>query len=121
MPSASVFETSHPALRLCREAKEKPEAVAGFVFFQWERLGWPIPDAVIPLPGAKGIAQAFASWLDRPYIPVMLRWDCDIEVLEEDWILLLLAEKQSLQILQSSAEALSEAFPKKIYALSLLS
>ncbi len=120
IPRASVFETSPSTRRLCREAKEKPEAIAAFALFQWERLNWPMPDVVVPLPGALQIAKPFAAWLHRPYDRIFHRWNCDVESLEEDGILLLLSEKDSAMPLQKSIETLSGAFPKKIYALSLL-
>jgi len=123
-PFAYVFESSAQAYRLCREGKEHPDAMTAFMVVQWEKLRWPIPDVVVPLPGARCFAKSFSSWLETSYAPVLSRcldqWDCDVEALQEDQTLLLLGEKVSRSMLQGAIEALSEAFPKKIYVLSLL-
>ena len=123
-PSAFVFESTTSAFCVCREAKEAPEALAAFLFVQWERLQWPVPDAVIPLPGASRLAASFSSWLGSSYASVLSYgggfWECASDRLEEDKILLLLGERASWETLREAAAALGETFPKKVYALSLL-
>ena len=123
-PSAFVFEPSPPAYQLCKEGKEAPEAMAAFLFVQWERLHWPFPDVVVPLPGAKELAKVFSFWLNSSYMPVLSYcnglWECSVEALEEDLIVLILGDKVSLDLLKEAALALNQSFPKKIYALTLL-
>lgn len=98
--------------------------MAGFLIVQWARLNWPIPDVVIPLPGASHLARSFADWLGCSCAKVLKSfhgsWKCAADSLEENQVFLLLANKTSVEMLEGAAMALREAFPKKIYALSLL-
>lgn len=119
IPSSFVFERSKPVLRLYREAKEKPDDLAAFALFQWERLGWPIPDVIIPLPEVVEITKVFAKWLDRPCVQIF-RLGADLMLLEEDSVLLLISESDDPFLLQERIKVLGGAFPKKIYSLSLL-
>lgn len=110
-PSAFVFESTQPALRLCKGREEDPDSLAAFALLQWERLEWPFPDAIVPLPEAKSFARSFASWLDRPCLSA--------ERLDEDAILLLLGKCVSLKEIHEASERICEAFPKKVYVLTL--
>ncbi|HSX37249.1 MAG TPA: hypothetical protein VLE95_00275 [Chlamydiales bacterium] len=124
-PSAFVFETSSPALYLCQAAIEEcPEVLASFAFVQWERLGWPIPDVVIPCPGSLLVAKPFACLLNRPCFNVLRSWNgnwsCDTSVLNEDRCFLLFSMENSMDDLASGIDALIQAFPKKIFVLTLM-
>ena len=114
IPVASVFERSSASIRLAQEAREKPEAIAAFLIFQWTRLHWEIPDAVIPHGGRFPLAKFFGEALSRPCILPR-----DVGLLEEDQILLLLAEENTPESLQEPLDDLNAIFPKKIYALTL--
>lgn len=99
---------------------EAVDALAGFALFQWIQLEWPMPDAVIPMPDSVQVAAAFASFLKLPLVQA-LKITCDYheDRLEDDQILLLFDVSNPLAQLQKAASALSEAFPKRIYLLSL--
>ncbi len=115
---AFVFDPAAPARYLDLEATH---AFAAFAFLQWIQLEWPLPDAVIPMPDSHGIAKALSLLLDRPLIRA-LHSDCTYrdDSLEEDLLLLLVDISQPLETLKKVELALSEAFPKRIYLLSLL-
>jgi hypothetical protein len=123
-PSAFVFELTPPVLHLCSRIQEEPEALAAFALVQWERLDWPIPDIVMPLPKAEGVARAFASLLDCFFVDAVRhwrgKWDCKHSFLEEDALILLISVKNSVDDIGKSIEAICEAFPKKIFVLSLI-
>src|SRR3990167_1564390 len=117
-PTAFVFESTAPAFALYRKVKEEPETIAAFAIVQWERLNWPVPDAVIPLPRAERIAKPFAFSLECPYARVLSRWgnnwECNDQALKEDQTFLLIGEKVSEAVLREAAEILSDTFPKKL-------
>lgn len=119
-PSAFVFEPTLPALRLCK--MEDPESLAAFAIFQWNRLGWPLPDIIIPLLDARSFAKEFASCMNRPCFFALQydgRWNFDQSFLEEE-IFLLLAKTDAQEKISAAIESVCEAFPKKVYVLSLL-
>jgi hypothetical protein len=117
---AYVFDPESPARFLGIEAID---AMASFAYLQWIQLEWPLPDAIIPMPDADSLAigRALAQLLNVPFIRA-LRYDGEYKEdrLEEDQILLLFDVSNSMERLQRSAFAISEAFPKRIYLLSLL-
>jgi hypothetical protein len=122
-PYAYVFERNGPTLQLCQEIQEIPEAIAAFMLYQWVQLNWLKPEVIIPMPKAKALAKWFAFWLDLPYYSLLSManhtWECDVETIEEDQILLLLDVNSHFTELQKAVSALSETFPKRIYILSL--
>lgn len=124
VPYASVFEPTELAYRLCQEKEEIPEALAAFALYQWAHLSWSSPQVVVPMPEAKELAKPFASWLQIPHIDLLSTynqiWECAHEKIEEDQIVLLLDVNSDLVCLQKAVAALSEAFPKRIYVLSLI-
>jgi hypothetical protein len=91
---------------------------------QWERLDWPLPDAVIPFPGALRFARSFANWLERPCVDLLSfsrgKWSCEGDKVEEDAVLLVLCSDSFVEEVREAVDALSDAFPKKIFVLSLL-
>jgi hypothetical protein len=117
---AYVFDPASPAYCLGTEAID---AMAGFAYLQWIQLEWPLPTAIIPMPDSDSISigSALAQLLHIPFIRA-LRFDCDYrqDRLEEEEILLLFDVSNPIEKLQKGAIALSEAFPKRIYLLSLL-
>lgn len=123
-PYAFVFDSTEAAHRLCREIQEMPEALAAFILYQWAHLSWLSPQIIIPMPGAEVLAKPFAFWMEVPYIDLLdvtnQSWECDGKKIEEDQILLLLDVNSTLPCLQKAIAALSEAFPKRIYVLSLI-
>ena len=122
-PSAFVFEPTLPALHLCSMRKEDPETLAAFAVIQWERLDWPMPDVVIPLPKASGLARAFASWLGCFFVDVIDHWNgewnCKTSILEEEAQILLISVDNTYDDIAKAIEEICEAFPKKIFVLSL--
>lgn len=117
---AYVFDPASPAWRL---GMDPAEAMAAFAVCQWIQLEWPLPDAVIPMPDSHSVAigKAFAIMLNAPFVRA-LHSTCEYkeDYLEEDRELLLLDVSNSLENLHEAALSLLEAFPKRIYLLSLL-
>lgn len=96
--------------------------MAGFALFQWIQLDWPMPTAIIPMPDKNSIeiGMAFAHLLNVPFIRALQKdYSYKEERLEEDEILLLFNVLNGVENLQKGALALSAAFPKRIYLLSL--
>lgn len=64
--TASVFDNEEVAMSLVKHLKyaNQPylaQGMAAFLFVQFERLQWPIPDALVPVP------LSFTNWLQRGY------------------------------------------------------
>ena len=122
-PYACVFHSTDAARRLCLEKKERSEAIAAFIMNQWIRLDWPTPQWVIPMPRAKALVKHFSSWLSVPYVDILSvcqgSWECAVEKVEEDQILLLIDLQSTFVELEKALDALIRAFPKRIYVLSL--
>jgi hypothetical protein len=123
-PSAFVFEPTPPALHLISLAlRESPASLAAFAFFQWDRLNWPQPDVVVPLPKAEDIAREFASLSGSFFADVLKsgeEWTCESSILEEDSTVLLIAIAYSYEEMTQAIEAILEAFPKKVFVLTLV-
>jgi hypothetical protein len=104
--------------------KEDPESLAAFSLLQWDRLGWQIPDVVVSLPKAESFAKLFASWSELFYADALQHageeWLLDRSILEEDSTILLISLENSYEELAEVIEAMMEAFPKKIFVLSLI-
>ena len=114
---AYVFAPESPAHFL---GVERVEAMAGFALLQWIQLEWPIPDAVIPMPGSHNIAAAFANFLQIPLVKALSPFHEYVEDrLEEDQTLLLFDVSNPNLVLSKAAFALSGSFPKKMHLLSL--
>jgi hypothetical protein len=117
---AYVFDPESPAFHLGCEAVDP---MAGFAIVQWIQLEWPMPDAIVPMPDpdSTAIGKSFARMLDRP-LAKALRPNCEYieDRLEEEGELLLFDVSNSVELLRKAAFALSEAFPKRTYILSLL-
>ena len=123
-PSAFVFEPTPPALQFISMAlHEDPVSLAAFTFVQWERLGLESPDAVVPLPGARKLAREFAAWGGFFFADILKQpgqeWLLDNSIMEEDSSYLLISVDSSLSEISQATAALLEAFPKKIFVLSL--
>lgn len=117
---AYVFDPESPARFLGVEAID---AMAGFALVQWIQLEWPLPDGIIPMPDADSIAigSSLARLLNVPFIRALNRdWSYKEDRLEEDQELILFDVSNSIEKLKKSAYALGEAFPKRVYLLSLL-
>lgn len=117
---AYVFDPESPARFLGVEAID---AMAGFALVQWIQLEWPIPDGIIPMPDADSIAigSSLARLLNVPFIRALNRdWSYKEDRLEEDQELILFDVSNSIEKLKKAAYALGEAFPKRVYLLSLL-
>ncbi|EKE08346.1 MAG: hypothetical protein ACD_17C00218G0002 [uncultured bacterium] len=116
---AFVFDKGAPAHLL---GMHQAEGLAGFAVFQWIQLEWPFPDAVIPMPdtSSKKIGRAFADLLNVPFIQALKPSYAYVEErLEEDQALLIFDVRNDWEFLHKCATSLSEAFPKKMYVLTL--
>lgn len=115
---AYVFDPASPARYL---GTEYIDAMASFALLQWIQLEWFVPDAIIPMPDSIPMGRAFAELLNIPFVRALSN-DCEYKEdrLEEEQILLLFDVSNPIENLQKASHALSEAFPKRIYLLSLL-
>jgi hypothetical protein len=105
------------------------EAAAGFAYYQWLKLGWDEPDLIISIPPGKStICQAFSSLCATPNPQIFRRiawplqtekWEVIEELIEEYSVVLLFDEGCTPKQLQLASKALSVAFPKKVYLLSM--
>ncbi len=117
MTRGYVFDPESPAPLLGVEAVD---ALAGFAIIQWIQLEWPMPDAVIPMPGAREISLAFAKHLGIPHVQALsYLYEYKEDRLEEDQNLLVVDISSPLPLLQKAGMALSASFPKRMYLLSL--
>lgn len=101
------------------------EALAGFAYYQWLRLEWPDPDAIIPLPDRDSIsvALAFSDLLERPFCnalyPTGDTFDLDDERVPEKGELLLFDATNPIEKIEQAVLSVAECFPKRIFVLSL--
>jgi hypothetical protein len=118
-PRSYLFEKGEAPLYLVQKS---PEILPSFLVVQWARLKWRFPDVVISMPKARSLAISFSEMIQIPYIDALhydTAWKCDAEAIEEDSVLLLIDIDSSLENLQGAIQALSNAFPKKGYVLSV--
>ncbi len=118
---AFVFEDTEVAMSL---AKLESEDLVAFAMVQWVNLEWPLPDIVIPMPGAEGIARQFSAMIGRPMVCCLTyreTWECDAESLDTDLVLLVIDKSCSKEECHGAIQALSSTFPKRGYLLSLFS
>ena len=120
IPVASVFDRNDPPFILCQKMKQFPLAMGSFLWLQWERLGWSLPDQILPLSGMLPIAQGFGDLMQRPVLPALHSSIKDIEMIEEEATLLILAKMLDTEEIQEVVRDLMETFPKKMYALTFL-
>jgi hypothetical protein len=125
-PRAAVFERDAPILRIKDE--EGSAALAGFAYHQLQQLNQPDPDflvSVVPSPIAKALAmlcQIPSPNLFRRKIPFgkSERWELRSGLIPEDAVICLFDPGAKLQELKFACATISEAFPKKVYILSLV-
>lgn len=112
-----VFEPESPIRTL---GDEYEEALAGFLVWQWIQLEWPYPDNIIPMPGALDLGRAFAFFLQRPFIRAFGKGRRFYEEsLEENQRIFLIDFQSEKEKIEWHAKKLEEAFPKRIFVLSL--
>lgn len=151
---AAACDALPPVQTLVRELKKGAypflaKTAAAFLLLQFERLGWPVPDGIVPIPprirwqGADAvfkIATILAQNFQTKLLPVLGRRlgdfpasrispNCRAQTRSfylkkgkgvEDKILLLVDDELvTTQTLQRAAEALQGGFPKRLYALTL--
>ena len=129
-PRAALFAKEAPIYRILGW-EESIDPIASFGFYQWLRLQWQKPDLIAPIPPHRTkIARAFAELANIPCphlfrrVPWPLspeKWEIKEQLIENDRTVLLIDEGCTQEQLQIAAEAISEAFPKKVYVLSLFS
>lgn len=116
---AYVFEDTEPSRLL---AKQSVETIAAFMMYSFISLDWPLPDVVIPMPGAKAVALCFAKMIQRPIANLFSKgWKGDVEAIDARLVLLLIDLGHSLDECKLAISSLSEASPKRGYLLSLFS
>lgn len=114
---AYVFEDTEPSRIL---AKQATETIVAFMMHSWISLDWKVPDVIISMPGASEIANAFSVMIKRPILNLFTRnWECDVEAIDVEKTLLVIAMGSSMQECKQAISSLSAASPKRGYLLSL--
>lgn len=116
---AFVFEKTESAFIL---AGKEEETVCSYFVLQWGKLNWPIPDVVVPMPGAQKLAKIFSEMVRCPMADILMQqdaWECDEKAILEEQILLVLDRDSPMDDCQKAIRALSKTFPKKGYLLRL--
>lgn len=124
---AALFDHRSPIFTLMND--DVATAIAGFAYYQWLRLDWEEPDLIVAVsPHRKESTRMFAELCAKPSPHLFRRiawplnqqrWEVEEELIEEGATILLFDEGCSSRQLQMAAAALSTAFPKKVYLLSL--
>lgn len=126
-PRAAVFEIDAPILAL--KGRDAGQAMAGFAYYQWLRLGWKKPDLIVPtLPNRSAVGRFFAELCDCPCPNLFRRiaWPLGTETLEirdfleEDLSILLVDDGCTPKQRQLACSAISHAFPKSVHIISLI-
>jgi hypothetical protein len=117
---AFVFDVEAPVLRFRSEAID---AMAAYAVIQWIQLDYALPDLVIPMPDpvSQKMGALFASLLQAPCAKILA--DCDIcyalqEEIEGDNVVIF-DGGNPLEELKKGIAELAEAFPKRMFLLSL--
>ncbi|MDE3055212.1 MAG: hypothetical protein KGI80_00730 [Verrucomicrobiota bacterium] len=118
IPIASLFAPSEPVMLLLRRTEHAPEAIGAYFWLQWDRLGWPLPDRLLPLRGMSRVALAIGDLMERPISPVLTFPWFDAEMLEKGGTFLVIARTK--MGVEKAVRNLGEAFPKRVYALILI-
>jgi hypothetical protein len=124
---AAVFDQLAPIKRAL--SADTAMVAASFAYYQWLRLDWVDPDLIIPIPSSNfGVAKRFADLCNLPCPNLFKRiawplgtekWVVSERLIEENATILLIDEGCSTKQLLMAAKALSTAFPKKVYLISL--
>jgi hypothetical protein len=97
------------------------EAIGALAFYQSLRLGWTLPDLVVPVFSKRAaIAHVFAAFHDCPCPHLFQRGEVREDLVEEDQVIWLFDEGASMKQLEVAVKAIGNAFPKKVYVISLL-
>ena len=127
-PRAAVFESQAP-IRTFVHNRDYEQAMASFAYYQWLRLGWEKPDVIASIPpNRNAVGRFFAELWNAPCQNLFRRiaWPLDTEkweirdFLEEDLTILLIDHGCTLAQRQLACQAISHAFPKRVYILSLV-
>lgn len=122
---AFVFDAQAPLWALRLDPEQKGKIWASFALNQWVRLEWPQPDAIVPMPDpdSEAIGKEFSKLLQVPFYNILKVSEGALELrdnlLKEGAEILMIEAGNPLSRLQKGVLALSEAFPKKSYLLSL--
>jgi predicted amidophosphoribosyltransferase len=128
IPRAALFDREAPISRLIYR-EESIDSFASLAFLQWSKLHLPEPDLIAPIPPSQiTIARAFAKLIQKPCPNLFRRtaWPLGVEkwiakegLVQEEETVLLFDVGCSLRQLRLASDAILEAFPKKVYVLSL--
>ncbi len=133
-PRAVIFPHSLPAKILQKKMGEAKEALSAMALIFWHRLAYDLPDAVWLVPDERGIhpvaklAREFANLLHlRCFSGIKKTYSGflqpDLALVEKkiptDQTLLLFDVASSLDWLKKASAVVSDAFPKKVFILSL--
>ncbi|MBS0626317.1 MAG: hypothetical protein JSS32_09730 [Verrucomicrobia bacterium] len=126
-PRARLFDPSLPASILRSKRGEMTQAIAGLALLLWHRLGWELPDYIVPIPGDTKIAKDFARLMQRPLLPLLKRihqgfLQPDLIVakdIQEGLNLLLFDVDSPAEWLKLADGKMAECFPRKAALLSI--
>jgi len=122
---AVVFETEAPIFRIADD--ETVEAMAGFAYYQWQRIAEMEPDYIISVTPSP-IGKAFANLCQKPSPKIFRRrfslhkqetWELKEGLISEDATILLFDPGLPKETLESACAAIAEAFPRSVFVLSL--
>lgn len=125
-PRAALFEKNAPIAPLAFR-EEMAESFASFAAVLWDRLQWPVPDLILPIPPQrKAVAKLLASSIQCSCMRGFIRkgwpreeWELAKLPLTGDETVLLFDLGCSPLQLRRAVYSLLEAFPKKGFVLSL--
>ncbi len=126
-PRAGVFDRRAPVFEVLHA--DHAHAAASFAYYQWLKLDWSEPDLIVSIPPGKSkTGQIFSQLCEKPYPRLFRRvawplrtekWEVSEHLIEEHSTVLLFDVGCTPKQLQLAATALSAAFPKKVYLISL--
>ena len=101
-------------------AKQYSETITAFAIQAWVSLDWPVPDVIVPMPGAKSFAMGFSEIIGSPIAHLFTRdLRCDVDAIHVDQIILILNVESSLEECSQAIRQLVGASPLRGYLLSV--
>jgi hypothetical protein len=116
---AYVFEETEPARLL---AQQSSDIIAAFALHAWVSFDWEVPDVIIPMRGAGGIAVVFSEMIRRPVANLFTHnrgLRCDVDAIDEGQILLIINVDSPLEECTQAIRQLIGASPRRGYLLNL--
>jgi len=147
MPFCSCFFPEGPAYSLHEqlrvyESEDIAKIFASLLVVKWKKLGWPFPDAIVPIPDTRLesislkkqpnylVAKALSKLLVRPFKPVLTTYEKGTAFgfrtktffqgnLTDQKVLLIADMVRDSDMMRFARDAVLSLFPKTIYTLAL--